>query len=257
MISFDYNKCIYCLNCSKVCPIKAIGVKDNKPAFIREGNCISCGHCISVCPVEAVSGDFNDSLPGKKIKNLNIPSSQHIEDFILSRRSIRAYDNREVEKDVLDKILRIAAHAPTGSNSQNVKYFVVGKKGTEHLEQLGREYFLQQPKEWIGEIMLNEGYRVLLGAPVTIGLYSKKGQGLYNCAIAGQNLVLAAYSLGLGTCYNGIFTGAYHKSKAIQEYFDLPEDHEMHMFISLGYPDPKVRYKHAMERKSADVIWKD
>jgi nitroreductase/NAD-dependent dihydropyrimidine dehydrogenase PreA subunit len=257
MISFDYSKCINCLNCSKVCPIKAIGVKNNKAAFIREDNCISCGQCISVCPTKAVSGDFNDSIPGKKIKNLHIPSFEQIEDFMLSRRSVRAYDNKEVGKDVLDKMLRMAAHAPTGSNIQDVKFFVVGKRGTEHLEQLGREYFLEQPKGWIAEVMLNEGYRVLLGAPVTIGLYSKKGQGLYNCAIAGQNLVLAAHSLRLGTCYNGIFMGAYHKSKSIQEYFNLPEEHEMHMFISLGYPDSKVTYNHTIERKPADGIWKD
>jgi nitroreductase/NAD-dependent dihydropyrimidine dehydrogenase PreA subunit len=257
MINFNYDDCVNCLSCSKACPIKAIGVRKGRVEFLREGNCISCGHCISVCPAGAVSGDFKDSLPGKDIKSLDISGFNQVEDFMLSRRSIRAYDGREVEREKLEKVLRLAAHAPTGSNRQNARFYVVGPKGTEELERLAKEYFTNQPENKIGQVMKEDNYRVLLGTPVTIGLYSKKGEGVWSCALAAQNLVLAAHSLGLGTCYNGIFTGAYYNYEPIREYFDLGDEYEMHMFISLGYPDLRVKYRHTIERKEASVIWKD
>jgi nitroreductase/NAD-dependent dihydropyrimidine dehydrogenase PreA subunit len=257
MISFNYENCINCLNCAKVCPLKAIDIKDGRAEFVRNTSCISCGHCISVCPTGAVSAEFTDSLPGKSSCQLDLPLFQQVEDLLLSRRSVRSYSDKEVEKEKLDKVLRIAAHAPSGTNRQNAKYFVVGPKGTTHLEQLAYKHFTSDADSKIGEAMINSNYHVLLGAPITIGLYSNKGWGIWSCALAAQNLVLAAHALGLGTCYNGIFHSAYNSNKEIKDYFDLCDDEEMFMFISLGYPNPEIEYGHVIERKIPNVIWRE
>lgn len=257
MVIINYNLCIDCLGCYKICPLKVMGLKEEKVKIERPDNCISCGHCISVCPVKAISGDFVSSIPGKNTECIKAAQYTEIKDLIISRRSIRSYDKREVEKEKVQKILNLAAYAPTGGNRQQVKYVVIGSKGTNNLEKLANDFFVKKYEDKIGDIVREADFSVLLGAPVLIGFYSDLKYVDVDCVIAAHNAVLAATSMGLGTCYNGILMRAYSESKEIQEFFGLSENYRIHIFIVLGYPDSSVKYYHTIIRNDPNILWID
>jgi nitroreductase/NAD-dependent dihydropyrimidine dehydrogenase PreA subunit len=257
MIKIKYECCINCLSCYKVCPIKALGVKSGKVILERPENCISCGHCTSVCPQMAIMDEDSISKPGIKLEEYTVFSQEEVEKLITTRRSIRRYDNREVEKDKIERLLYLAGQAPTGGNGPKCGFLVVGPKGCTELEVMINKYYLGKPNSIIGEKIRNNGYKVLLGAPVLIGIYDVKGVESWEFALAAQNLVLAANGMGLGTCYNGIFNGIYRGDTEIKSYLKLPEEYEMKIFIVLGYPDPNIRYHHTIDRVQPKVIWVD
>jgi len=215
-----------------------------------------------VCGNKAVSADFPDSRLGKIIENIDMPTAEQVKNLIFTRRSIRAYTKKKVERGKVLEILRLASHAPTAHNDQNVKFLVVESDKTDELEELAHNYYKSLDKDQIGIITREAGFKILLGAPIIIALYAEKSDegdlnlSLWNCLIGAQNLLLAAHGMGLGGCYNGLLLLAHRKDPKIQEFFNLPENMEIYMFIVLGYPKPSIKYLNIIDRKEPDIIWK-
>lgn len=263
MITINSSLCIGCSKCSKVCPVKVIEINNSaKAEVVRRTFCVRCAHCMCVCPAKAISADFTESLPGRSTGNIEIPTSEQIENFMLTRRSIRAYSDREVESGKIEKILHTAVHAPTARNAQDVKFIVVGPDKADELEKLAHNYFIGQLEDNIGVITREAGFKVLLGAPVTIALYAKNcdegdaNEALWNCLIEAQNLLLAAHGMGLGGCYNGLLLHAYRNDVRLQEFFGMPDEYKIYMFVVLGYPDSTIKYHNIIDRKKPDITWK-
>lgn len=263
VITIDLSRCIGCSKCCMVCPVKVIEInKKAKAETVRPAFCIHCAHCMSVCPNGAISAGFTESILGRKTEGLGMPTFEQIENFMLTRRSIRAYSNRAVEKEKIEKILRLAVHAPTARNAQNVKFIIVGPDKADELERLAHNYYKAQTDDRIGIITREAGFKVLLGAPVTIALYAKKqdegdaNEALWNSLIEAQNLLLAAHGMGLGGCYNGLLLHAYRNDVKLQEFFNIEDGMKIYMFVVLGYPDPTIKYNNIIGRKKPDIIWK-
>jgi nitroreductase/NAD-dependent dihydropyrimidine dehydrogenase PreA subunit len=263
MISIDSGLCIGCGKCTKVCPVKVLEINDkNKAEAVRQKFCIHCVHCMSVCSASAISADFTESLLGRSTKNIDLPTYEQVENFMLTRRSIRAYSGKIVEREKIEKILKVAAHAPRAHNWQNVKFIVAGPDKANEIETYAHDYFVTLPKDSIGIITREAGFKILLGAPVTIALYADKSEegetnlSLWNCLVEAQNLLLAAHGMGLGGCYNGLLLYAYNNYPKLQEFFIIPENKKIYMFVVMGYPDPAIKYKNIIVRKDPDVIWK-
>lgn len=139
----------------------------------------------------------------------------NIYDLIESRKSIRKFKNKPVSKQLIEKILNAAMHAPSGKNRQNWRFFVVqGEKRDEYLKY--------SQKSWLGikDILkkrlkpslyeFTERFFYTLGdAPVIIFCYSVNDNNeRYHTSVgsvymAVQNMILAAVSEGLGTCPMG------------------------------------------------------
>jgi nitroreductase len=138
-----------------------------------------------------------------------------IYDLIESRVSIRKFKKDPVPREILEKILNVGLHAPSGKNRQNWRFFVVqGPKRDEYLK-------LSQ-KSWLGikDILqkrlkpslydFTERFFYTLGdAPVIIFCYSVNDSeeryltSIGSVYMAVQNMILAAVSEGLGTCPMG------------------------------------------------------
>ena len=263
MIAISSNLCTGCSNCINVCPVKVIELSDKGIAkIVRPDFCVRCAHCICVCPKKAISAEFTESILGKSTKNIDMPTSKQVENFMLTRRSIRAYSKKDVGREKIEKILQIAVHAPTAHNDQNVKFIVVGPDKTEELETLAHNYYTGLMEDTIGVITREAGFKILLGAPVAIALYAEKSDegdmnlSLWNCLIEAQNLLLATHGIGLGGCYNGLLLYAYNNDPKLQEFFSLSEDMKIYMFVVLGYPDPKIKYRKLIDRKKPVITWK-
>ena len=170
-----------------------------------------------------------------------------------SRKSIRRYKKDPVPKDVLNRILAAATHAPSGKNRQNWRFFVVtGKKRDEYLKYSQKSWAniapILQKRLKPSLYEFTERFFYTLGdAPVIIFCYSvNDSEERYHTSIgsvymAVQNMITMATAEGLGTCPMGapleikddidIFLGISKFAK------DEPGEMELLCALVLGYPD--------------------
>ncbi len=141
---------------------------------------------------------------------------------IRERRSVRKYTSDPVEGEKIDKCLEAARWAPSASNKQPWHFIVVKDETTR--EKLAKMHpygkFMTESPVVI----------VVLGDPERHPKYY-----LSDPAIATQNLLLAAYAQGLGTCWMGV-RGASFEGE-IKELLDVPERMSIVCCVSMGYPD--------------------
>jgi nitroreductase len=156
-------------------------------------------------------------------------------DLARTRRSIRRYRPDPVEREVILNVLEAARWAPSAVNSQPWHFIVVTDPATrQRLAEKARVLFLR--------------WRHLASAPVVIAVIGDPRCSRWftvDCSLAGANLMLAAHSLGLGTCWVGGFSQA-----DIREVVGVPEHLEIVGLITLGHPDesPKPPPRLPLER---------
>ncbi len=172
---------------------------------------------------------------------------------IENRKSIRKYKPERLPKNLIEKVLSAAMHAPSGKNRQNWRFFVVtGKKRDEYLKY--------SQKSWLGvkDVLqkrlkpslykFTERFFYTLGdAPVIIFCYSlNDSEERYHTSIgsvymAAENLILAATSEGLGTCAMGApleIKSDVDKFLGIKNIKTDPNaELELLCAVVMGYPD--------------------
>lgn len=149
---------------------------------------------------------------------------------IRDRRSVRSYLDKPVEQYKIEKILEAARWAPSAGNLQSVEYVIVKDKETK--EKLSHASHGQaQPSEAPVNIVVCVNFR-------RISHYGERGKELYSIQESGaciQNLMLAAHSLGLGTCWIGAFD-----EDLAREAVRIPDHARPVGIITLGYPGGKA-----------------
>jgi len=137
---------------------------------------------------------------------------------------VRAYKDKPVPGELLHRVLEAARWAPNGANLQPWHFVVVrDREGREFISRHSRFFFVQN--------------RHISEAPVAIILCGDPRRSKwfqYDCTLAGANIMLTAHSLGLGSCWIGVF-----EAEAIKERFGIPPEMEIVGIIILGYPDEK------------------
>ncbi len=161
-------------------------------------------------------------------------------DAVKDRFSVRAYEDRPVEQEKLDRILDAARLAPSAKNLQECRYIVVTDK--EKREQL---------------IQAAAGQKFVGQAPVVIVCCAvtdandlmRCGHARYtiDSGIAIEHLALAATAEGLGSCWIGSFY-----PDQVRSILGIPEEVEVVELLPIGYPSPKG--KQARGRKDIDEI---
>ena len=176
----------------------------------------------------------------KKENNGNSDYSQKtsaIIDNIMTRTSIRAYENRDVEPEKVETMLRAAMAAPSAGNKQPWKFIVIKDKNTLTAIS-GNMRTMRMAKE----------------APLAIvvcGDMNKtfEGNGLdywvEDTSAATENLLLAAHGLGLGAVWCGIYP-LPERVSFLQDLLKLPENIIPLNVIPVGYPaefpEPKDKW---------------
>ncbi len=154
-------------------------------------------------------------------------------DLIRYRYSVRAYRPDPVEKEKIDTILEAARLAPTASNRQPFRLFVIEtKKHKETLQKLyEREWFVQPPLV-IGIAAVKE--------EAWVRRFDGVNYAEVDATIAFDHLILQTADLGLGTCWIAAFDPI-----VARELLDLPDDWIPVAFTPVGYaadePKPKKR----------------
>ncbi|MBU3189575.1 nitroreductase family protein [Clostridium bowmanii] len=144
---------------------------------------------------------------------------------ILNRRSIRKYEDRPVEVEKINKLLRAAMQAPSAANQKPWEFIVVEDKKTLKILSETSPYS-----------------KMVANSAVTFILLSRK-EGLIfqecsqqDMAAAAENLLLEAVELDLGAVWLGV-APVEERINYIKEMFNLPENIEPFAIIPVGYPD--------------------
>ena len=127
--------------CAEICPEDILEMVDEKAATVenRAGACILCGQCVAVCPTESLA------MPKLRMEDFHrlgrMPFGyEEFFDFLRSRRSVRTFKDKPVERGVIEKILDAAATAPMGFPPHSTEVIVIDDREELDflLERLGR-----------------------------------------------------------------------------------------------------------------------
>lgn len=168
---------------------------------------------------------------------------------ITERRSIRKYTEEQVTDEVLEQILYAASFSPNAGNRQTTQIVVCQDK--EVNDRLGRikkslsHVKISSPGNYISTDQPSIADDPTLpsafyGAPTVITLFGPKNFWFKaaDCYIMANNICLAAYSLGVGSCIIGVVEDIFNNdfgNKILREW-KITEDFEAVVHITLGYP---------------------
>ena len=267
-IQVDLAKCTRCGFCSEVCPSGIIRVNENGPELLAPKACIKCGHCVAVCPTAALDHTRNP-LSKQLIRSTNLSISPEMaEQFLRSRRSIRAYKSEKISQETILRLLNVARMAPSGGNSQGVSFLVlsdatvlkqISATVVDWLEeQIRVGVSWTKPYAGMAKIYRETGYDVVLrGAPHLLLSLAATGNpiGRDNGRYALTYAELFATSLGLGSCWAGFFEmAAFAQYYPLLELIGVPDGKTITGAIMLGVP--KHQYQRMAERNPLEVIFK-
>ena len=268
MIDFRINEelCIQCGECVADCPAGII-VMDGYPKITDESRCYRCQHCLAVCPTGAVSVLGKDPADSVKLAG-NLVDPAQLTTLIKGRRAVRRYTGRDLAPALIDELLEIAWHAPTGVNNQAVLFTVVreGKVlaglreevmvGLAGLKEAGKlpEGFVGQYMGMAVKAWREEGRDIIFrGAPHLLLTSAPRNSP---CPVQDNIIALATFQLiaharGVGTVWDGLFMMAMSLLPGLDKRLGIPEDHLLGYAMAFG--EPAVEYHRTVQRGPALV----
>lgn len=180
---------------------------------------------------------------------------------IFSRRSVRAYLDKAIPKEILDEIIRSGNAAPSGMNAQDWRFVVIVDKETrQKLAKLS----IPRLEKWLGKYA-NESFQerrrriaaqtpdpIYYGAPAVVFVIGKGNMAPYDCPMVCENMMLAARSLGLGSCWV-LFGSLVIDDPEVRKLLELRDEEKVFGPILLGYP--KDGFPPSPPKKEPVVKW--
>lgn len=159
---------------------------------------------------------------------------------ILTRRSIRTYKEDQISDADLNTVLEAAQFAPTGMSKQGWHFTAVqNKEKIKTLISAIKEAMLKSSIEQYRKMGENPNFNPFYNAPtIVITAYDKTSLTKESdCAVALQNMLLAAHSLNIGSCWIHILalTGEDPKVRSVLTELGVPEDYAVFGTAVLGY----------------------
>lgn len=264
LISVDADKCKKDGLCVLECPTRALELDaSGGPVVADAAICNACGHCVAVCPHGALVNAKVDAVnPAAGVRgNLaSWPAPEAVDGLLRGRRSIRAYKEKPVARELVEELLDVARYAPTASNVQEIRWIVtVDPAKVREFAALTAAWFAgdnNRPVLTRYTALWNGGLDVYLrGAPALVVIHTEAEMrfGAADTGIALTFLELAAVSRGLGTCWAGLLTFAANGDAALRAALGVPEGHVVHGGLMLGYP--KARYAAVPPRNPVQARW--
>lgn len=286
----NYKLCTNCGACVRVCKSFTIIGRDGKPAvdIDNELGCIACGQCMAVCPKNAVTVSGRKLAPGDAFllpPKEKRATPESLMNLLVGRRSIRDFRDREPERKTIDRILEMSATAPMGIPPSDVGVTVVS--GATRVQELAGDItgvfrkwqvffnpvvlFLMRPFFKKGEIEAFKDFilpatklmidarsggtdYLFYHAPVVLLFHQSPYADPVDGHIACTYAMIAAESLGLGTCMIGTVAFALDREKKLKEKWGIPADNKVALAMILGYP--AYTYKRGLRRTFANVAYK-
>ena len=162
---------------------------------------------------------------------------------IMARRSVRKYKDQPVEREKLQQIVTCGINAPSGMNLQPWEVRVVDN--ADYINGITELFKAANPKQAEDPNFKN----MFRNAPAVIFIASPAdGSGQLDCGLLGENIILQAWAMGIGTCCMAAPTRMMLQSKACAPYLQrmgFSADYELLYCIVMGYaaesPEAKPR----------------
>lgn len=184
-------------------------------------------------------------------KEAAVQQKNEVIETIMSRRSIRQYKDMPVERTKMDTILMCGINAPNGMNRQSWEIRVVGK---EYIDGVTKLYVEENPDAAKDPSFKN----IFRNAPVAVLVAADTEYELsqIDCGLLGENMMLSAWSMGIGSCCLGSPV-RFLKSETAKEFYDklqFSDGYELVYAIGFGYPDeaPAEKPRDAQKIKYVD-----
>jgi nitroreductase/NAD-dependent dihydropyrimidine dehydrogenase PreA subunit len=261
----DREKCIGCGQCAADCPMAIIAMEENLPVIpaANEERCIHCLHCFAICETGAIAIHGNKAEEGVSLDE-GLPSPEQMEVLIKGRRAIRNYLNENLDPALIDRMLAVAWHAPSGKNDRRLLFTVVDdRKVLERIREeamavlsilveegklpAGMEFFADIVKAWqtqkIDILFRGAPHLLVVSAPYDCA------SPLPDAVIALTTFELFAQSLGVGTVWNGLTKLTIAELvPSLRSQLGIPDNHMIGYAMSFGWP--AVRYARTAPRKN-------
>jgi ferredoxin len=284
----DAATCTTCGLCVAACPDQVLTLTNGKIA-VGSGmflGCIACGHCVAVCPTKSIhvtgrgmTADDAFELPPVEQR----ATADQLEALLQARRSIRRFTNQEIDRHTIDRILAMTATAPMGIPPHDVGVIVFhGRDRVQTFAKDACEAF-QAMRWYFHPVMLalmrpmlgKENYRAMRDfvRPLLDTLVRKRREGTdwftydapaallfhhgpmadpADCHIAATYAMLAAESLGLGSCMLGTTAGLNY-AKPFQRKYGIPPKNKIGLAVVLGHS--AEQFRHGVRRRLASVAF--
>lgn len=288
-VKINPETCIGCGLCTKVCSKKILKM-DNKQLTVLDypdWGCNQCGLCMSICPTKSiqVEGLNYDELVALSDNEIDFAD---MEEMLSSRRSIRSYKDRIVERNVIDKVIRMSALTPICVPPTNVQVLVLDDK--EHLNEL----YLDIVRCWkkLIKSMKNPIYRAIsrrvaganqyhalishglpsariccesadkgkdvltFDAPAIIFFHGNKHDicVVENCWLAASYATIAAHFMGLGSILSGMIPPIVNMNTDVKRKIGIPDGNNIQSCLILGYSAVKFKRKIPREHKEVRYL---
>ena len=184
-----------------------------------------------------------------------------LNEIIRGRRSVRAYEDRPVPEEVIKELIDLGIQAPTSSRMQPWSFVVVEDK------ELMREWSDRTKELLLGQMevnnylkpyqamMENAKYNIFHQAPCLLLIYGDTASPKFavDCSLAAQNIMLAAFNKGLGSCWIGF---AVHIGDApeMKHRLGVPDNYRLVAPLVLGYP--RGQWPHIARKEPVIFSWK-
>jgi nitroreductase len=238
-----------CDHCAAACPTEAIRVAAVDPSL----------------------ADFATFSPDRRWLPHGRFDTAALVNLMGSRRSCRNFKNLPVDANLLEDLVKVGVTAPSGSNCQPWTFTLLTRRETvlelghrvggffrktnrlaakgwlrALLRALGKpelETYYRQHYDTIREGLdqWDRGERDLLfhGAPAVIVVAADNGASCpaEDALLATGNILLAAHTMGLGTCLIGFAIEAMRRERSILQWLNISDHETPHAVIALGWPD--------------------
>ena len=163
---------------------------------------------------------------------------------IYQRKSVRKFLNTQIPKDVIEMIVKAGIEAPSGHNTQSVRFTIVrDKKLIDEMSVIAKTYMKESNINWIAKYGSSEKYHVLHHAPTVI-IVSANDQAyspVEDSSAAIENMLLAATSLNIGSLWVELIKHYFLDTNARQK-LNIKEGYTPLYAVCLGYENPEKIY---------------
>lgn len=280
-VAINLEACTGCGLCRTVCPNDVFAIEGHKALItdsrcIACGHCqaICPTEAIMVTAIEAAPQFCSFTQDDRWLPHGQGYTAQLVR-LMRSRRSCRNYTEQPVGRDLLADLVAIGTTAPSGTNSQKWTFTVLPtRQSVIRLGDLVAGYFARLNRQ-AANPLLRQGLK-LLGKPaldnyfrryydtIAKGLNEWRKQGrdrlfhgataaiivgaepgascpMEDALLASQNILLAAHTMGLGSCLIGFAVAAMEKDNSIKAAITIPLNEPVYAVIALGYPAEKYQ----------------
>ena len=186
-------------------------------------------------------------------------TNQTIND-ILNRRSTRAFTDEKISEETMNTILNAGLHAPSAHNQQSWHFTVIYNKDLIDGINIETKKVLGNISDRrLNRISGNKDFHIFYNSPVAVIVSGEEAalMPLEDCSAATQNMLIAAESLGIGSCWIGfaryLFTG--DKEEYYKEKLSIPEGYKPYFGIALGYKKPREMVSIKRREKTVNIIY--